>query len=267
MVFDKAFTDKLSLFGLNSYESKLWAAILSRGIATAGELSEIANVPRSRCYDVLESLEKKGFIISKIGKPLKYIAVSPMEVLERVKKSVLEQAENERKKIESLKNTEIMEELLELHKTGINKVNPEDLSALLKGRKNIYNQLSTLIKEAKKSISIYTTENGLRRKYEKFIKDFKEAKERNVKIRIVAPLNNVPRRIIEYLSEFAQIKHSDTASRFVLVDNHHLVFMLNNDDQTNPNYDIGIWVKSPFFVNSLNNMFNLSWKTLPEKPQ
>jgi len=40
-------------------------------------------VPRSRCYDVLESLEKKGFIISKIGKPLKYIAVPPEEVVER----------------------------------------------------------------------------------------------------------------------------------------------------------------------------------------
>ena len=210
-------------------------------------------------------MEKKGFIISKIGKPLKYIAVSPTEVLERVKKSVLEEAEKERKKIESLKNTEIMEELLELHKTGINKVNPNEVSALLKGRRNIYNQLSLLFKEAKKNISIYTTEGGLRRKYEKFLKDFKEASERNVKIKIVAPLTNASQKVINDLSEFAQIKHSNTVSRFIIVDNAHLIFMLN-DDQANPNYDIGIWVKSPFFVNSLNNMFNMSWKILPSKP-
>ena len=46
-------------FDLNLYEVKLWAALLSRGVSTAGELSDIASVPRSRSYDVLESLEKK----------------------------------------------------------------------------------------------------------------------------------------------------------------------------------------------------------------
>ena len=73
-------------FGLNLYEVKIWTALLSRGVSTAGELSDIANVPRSRSYDVLESLEKKGFIVMKLGKPIKYIAVDPNEVVERVKK-------------------------------------------------------------------------------------------------------------------------------------------------------------------------------------
>ena len=58
-------------FRLNIYEAKIWTALLSRGIASAGELADISGVPRSRCYDVLESLEKKGFIIMKIGKPIK----------------------------------------------------------------------------------------------------------------------------------------------------------------------------------------------------
>src|SRR5210317_2470663 len=82
-------------FGLNLYEVKIWAALLSRGVSTAGELSDIANVPRSRSYDVLESLEKKGFAITKLGKPIKYIAVPPEEVLERVKKKVLEDSEKQ----------------------------------------------------------------------------------------------------------------------------------------------------------------------------
>ena len=80
MIVETAFLDKLKQFGLNSYQAKLWTALLSRGVATAGELSDISNVPRSRAYDVLESLEKKGFIIMKIGKPIKYIAV-PIDLL------------------------------------------------------------------------------------------------------------------------------------------------------------------------------------------
>ncbi|MFW6226360.1 MAG: TrmB family transcriptional regulator, partial [bacterium] len=79
---------------MNSYEAKLWTALLSRGVSTAGELSDIANVPRSRTYDVLESLEKKGFIIMKIGKPIKYLAVDPEEVLKRVQDSIKKDAEN-----------------------------------------------------------------------------------------------------------------------------------------------------------------------------
>ncbi|MBW2966761.1 hypothetical protein KY342_06680, partial [Candidatus Woesearchaeota archaeon] len=74
MIVQKEFLNKLKDFGLNTYESKLWTALLSRGVSTAGELSDIANVPRSRSYDVLESLEKKGFIIMKLGKPIKYMA-------------------------------------------------------------------------------------------------------------------------------------------------------------------------------------------------
>ena len=62
MIVQFDFLNKLKALGLNSYEAKLWVALLSVGTSTAGELSDIANVPRSRSYDVLEGLEKKGFI-------------------------------------------------------------------------------------------------------------------------------------------------------------------------------------------------------------
>jgi len=52
-------------FDLNIYETKVWLALLSKGISSAGEIAEISGVPRSRTYDVLESLEKRGFVIQK----------------------------------------------------------------------------------------------------------------------------------------------------------------------------------------------------------
>ena len=75
-------------FGLNVYETKVWLALLSKGIASAGEISTISGVPRSRTYDVLESLEKKGFAIEKLGKPVKYIGVKPGIILEKIKNNV-----------------------------------------------------------------------------------------------------------------------------------------------------------------------------------
>ena len=89
MIVKDDFIKKLkNAFDLNIYEVKIWTALLSKGVSSAGELSDISNVPRSRSYDILESLEKKGFVIMKLGKPIKYITVDPKEVLERVKKNV-----------------------------------------------------------------------------------------------------------------------------------------------------------------------------------
>jgi HTH-type transcriptional regulator, sugar sensing transcriptional regulator len=265
MIVNKFFIDKLSLFGLNSYESKLWAALLSRGVATAGELSEIANVPRSRCYDVLESLEKKGFIISKIGKPLKYIAVPPEEVVDRVKKTLVERAETDTQKLESIRQTDLMDELRLLFKNGVEKVDPEDLSGLLRGRKNIYNQLASIIKEAEKSVSIMTTSSGLLRKFEKLLKEIKFAKDKSVQIKIAAPLCSKHTKLLSELSGIAEVKHTDAKSRFVIVDGKQMVFMVTDDENVNPGYDLGIWVNSPYFAQSMDSLFNTTWSKLPAK--
>src|SRR4051812_9254178 len=115
-IVQKDFLKKIKDFGLNSYEAKIWTALLSRGVSTAGELSDIANVPRSRSYDILESLEKKGFIIMKIGKPIKYIAVDPHEVVDRVKKNVTIEAQRQAEVLDTLKDSDVLNELQMLHK-------------------------------------------------------------------------------------------------------------------------------------------------------
>ena len=108
MIVKEEFLSKLRrYFSLNLYEVKIWTALLSRGVSTAGELSDIANVPRSRSYDVLESLEKKGFVVMKLGKPIKYLAVEPQEVVHRVKKLVKQESEIKVKKLEELRDFSI----------------------------------------------------------------------------------------------------------------------------------------------------------------
>ena len=165
MIVKEEFLSKLRrYFALNLYEVKIWTALLSRGVSTAGELSDIANVPRSRSYDVLESLEKKGFVIMKLGKPIKYIAVAPKEVVERVKKNMHNEAEERIKRLEELKNTEVLGELNTLHTQGIELIEPSDLSGSLRGRHNLYNHLELSLRNAEKSVTLMTTTQGFLRK-------------------------------------------------------------------------------------------------------
>jgi sugar-specific transcriptional regulator TrmB len=264
MIVKEEFLSKLRrYFSLNLYEVKVWAALLSRGVSTAGELSDIANVPRSRSYDVLESLEKKGFIIMKLGKPIKYIAVSPEEVLERVKKKIKEDSDRQSDVINELKDSEVIKELNVLHSKGVEMVDPVDLTGVIKGRTNLLNHLESMIKIAKKSVSIITTEDGLIRKSESLKGSFKRAKENGAKIKIIAPVTKKSIKFVKDLEEFAQVKSIDSINaRFCIVDSKNLIFMLLGDKETHPSYDVGIWVNTEFFSNALEGIFGTVWETL-----
>src|SRR3989338_6350344 len=263
MIVKEEFLSKLRrYFSLNLYEVKIWTALLSRGVSTAGELSDIANVPRSRSYDVLESLEKKGFVVMKLGKPIKYLAVPPKEVLERVKKNVHDEAKEQIEKIEELKKTDIVNELNTLHTQGIELVEPSDLSGSLKGRHNLYNHLELTIRNAEESVSIMTTSQGLMRKIEGFKPTFEKLKKRGVKIRIAAPLTKETTNAVKDISGVAEIRHTDNKARFIIVDGKEVVFMIMDDNTVHPTYDVGIWVNSPFFANALEDLYELAWKGL-----
>lgn len=250
-------------FGLNLYEVRIWTALLSRGTATAGELSDIANVPRSRSYDVLESLEKKGFVVVKFGKPIKYMAVPPEEVIERAKKNMLKQAEEQVKRLENLKNSDILEELKQLHKQGIELVEPHEKSGSLKGRHNLYNHLEFLIKSAENTITIMSTTPEFIRIVESIKPTLEKAKERGVKIRIAAPLNKECKRALEEIRSVAEVRHIDhIEARFIIVDGKELMFMIMHDEEVHPSYDIGIWVNTPFFAKALEQLFELAWREL-----
>ena len=84
----------------------------------------------------------------KIGKPIKYIAVEPQEVLERVKQRVHEDALNHAKLLEELRKDTILEELELLYKQGVDVINPTELSGSLRDRTNMYNNMNTMINNA-----------------------------------------------------------------------------------------------------------------------
>jgi sugar-specific transcriptional regulator TrmB len=263
MIVKEEFLTKLRrYFALNLYEVKIWTALLSRGVSTAGELSDIANVPRSRSYDVLESLEKKGFVIMKLGKPIKYIAVPPKEVLERVKKHVKESADDQLKKLETLKTTEVIGELNSLHTQGVELVEPSDLSGSLRGRHNLYNHLELTLKGAEESVTIMTTSQGFLRKVEGFKPLFESLKKRGVKIRIAAPMTKEADVLAKDLGDAAEVRHTASKARFVIVDGKEIIFMVMDDEQVHPTYDIGIWINTPFFAKAVEDLFELAWKSM-----
>lgn len=265
MIVKDEFLNKLrNLFGLNLYEVRIWTALLSRGISTAGELSDIGNVPRSRAYDVLESLEKKGFVMMKLGKPIRYLAVDPKDVVERVKKYINRTSADRIKRLDELRGTDVLDELRDLHKQGIEFIEPTDLSGAIRGRHNIYTHLESMIKNAHKSVTLMTTSKGLMRKLEALKPELERLKKRGVKIRIAAPVNKELAPVVQEAMKVAEVKHNGSKmnARFCIVDGKELLFMVLNDEDVHPSYDVGVWINTPYFATAMEDLFDQHWKDL-----
>jgi len=264
MIVKDEFLSRLrKIFDLNLYEVKVWTALLSRGTSTAGELSNISNVPRSRTYDILESLEKKGFIIMKLGKPIKFVALKPEEVVERVKKNLVRHAQEKTKRLETLKGDEVYEELSGLFTKGIKFVEPSDLSGSLRGRQNLYNHLDMMVRDAEKTITVVTTAEGISRKMEALMPHLEKCKKRGVKIRFAAPIDKNNIKVARELKKVGEVRNlQGMKARFVIIDGTELMFMLLDDEKFHPNYDIGVWINTEFFAGALEQMFELAWKNM-----
>ncbi|HRZ85561.1 MAG TPA: helix-turn-helix domain-containing protein [Candidatus Paceibacterota bacterium] len=263
MIVKEEFLGRLrKIFDLNLYEVKVWTALLSRGVSTAGELSNISDVPRSRTYDILESLEKKGFIVMKLGKPIKFVALKPEEVIERVKRNLLVDAKEKTKRLEELKSDDVLKELGGIFNQGIKFVEPSDLSGSIRGRTNMYNHLDMLINGSEKTITIVTTADGINRKLEALMPAMEKAKKRGVKVRVAAPINSDNEKIAREMAKVAEVRSSNGFNaRFSIIDSEQLMFMLLDDSTIHPSYDVSVWISTPFFAKALEQMFELAWNT------
>lgn len=263
MIVKDEFLSRLrKIFGLNLYEVKVWTALLSRGVSTAGELSDISEVPRSRTYDILESLEKKGFVVTKLGKPIKFVALKPDEVVERVKRNVIREAQDMSKRLDELKDGDVLQELSTLYTTGIKYIEPADLSGAIRGRHNIYNHLNMMIRNATKSVTIATTAEGLNKKFENIKETIEKAKRKGITVRIATPITPKNYKVARELNKIAEVRHGKIKARFMLIDNKELMFLIFDDEEVHPNYDTGIWVNSSFFANAFGQIFDASWEKM-----
>ena len=238
-------------FKLNIYEVKIWTALLSRGVAAASELADISGVPRSRCYDVLESLEKKGYIIMKIGKPIKYIAVQPDAVVDRVKKKLHEDSLEQISLVEKIGGTDLFKELELLHKTGVKKVDVDNITDHISGRSNINKFMKEMLQRAKKHVTIVTNVDGIRHKT-KVLKKMRRPLEKN-KIPVTIYANGFQKLAFELNN--VQIKPTDVEARIINIDDREMLFIVPAKHQ---DFETAVWINSEHFVSAISDLFKLA---------
>jgi len=244
-------------FNLNIYETKVWLALLGRGVASAGEIAELSGVPRSRTYDVLESLEKRGFAIIKLGKPVKYIAVKPNTIIEKLKTNALKNADEKIKTLLKLKDTNEYSELEQLYTVGIKPVRHEDISGAIKGKATIYNHIKEVLENAKEQVIICTSAQEISNKARFFSLIFNRLKKANIKIKIAlsGPEKEIKRINTKYKLKARPI---NIDAKFYIADNDQVLLSISNTNESED--ELAIWLNTPFFASALAFLFDQAVK-------
>jgi len=239
-------------FNLNIYETKVWLALLGKGIASAGEIAEMSEVPRSRTYDVLEGLEKRGFAIMKLGKPVKYIAVKPNVIIEKLKSNTIKNADEKIKILGKLKETKEYSELEQLYNVGIQPVRHEDISGAIKGKSTIYNHIKEILENSKKEVLICTSIDELMTKSRFYSQIFDRLNKANIKIKVA--LSGEDREIKKINTKFKiKAKKVNIDSRFYIADNDQILFIISKGNM--PDEEIAVWLNTPFFTSAISYLF------------
>lgn len=240
-------------FELNIYETKVWLALLGKGAASAGEIAQISGVPRSRTYDVLESLEKKGFALVKLGKPVKYLGVKPKVILEKLKNNVRSEAEEKVKSLKGLRETQEFKQLEELYNVGINPVKREELSASIKGKNTISNHVREIIDSATKEVVMCMPAEEVELKETIYKELFEELTKRKIKVKIA--VSSVKGSVEELKEKFkVPVKEIKAEARFFIVDRKEVLFYLSPKSSKD---DQAIWINSEFFSEGFAGLFDL----------
>ncbi|MFZ1971000.1 MAG: helix-turn-helix domain-containing protein [Candidatus Nanoarchaeia archaeon] len=242
-------------FDLNIYETKVWLALLSKGIASAGDIAKISRVPRSRTYDVLENLEKKGFAIEKLGKPIMYMGIKPKGILERLKNNVKRDADERINFLSNIKETEEFLALEELYNNGIEPVKKEDMPLSLKGKEAVSGYVKELIERAKKELIICSNTEDIKAKIKLFKKMVDTLRRSSINLKVVLSGDE---KDIDELSKILNIKIKKIESnvKFFIIDKKEVLFYLSKEN----NEESAILINSEFFTRAFSDIFEMSLK-------
>ena len=160
--------ESLLRLGLTINESKAYKALVGLGPSSARRIAEVSAIPRSKVYETLGDLEKRGIVIKdERTSPTTYDAVSPDVVVTQLEGEIIASSESVRK---SLASIEQKREAVERRFVWTNE-----------GQDQITSGLIEALNEAEHSIFIATR---LPRLLSPLRSAFSKAKNRGVKIEL-----------------------------------------------------------------------------------
>ncbi|MBD3249301.1 hypothetical protein GF336_04615 [Candidatus Woesearchaeota archaeon] len=247
----------LEEMGLSKYESKIYLTLISEGISTAKNISDITGIPYGKVYEIINTLSQKGFAMVLPSKPMKYSAVSPQQSIANARKEA-------RKRFEKIESS-LLRQLEPIFAKNKNFAGSKSSFLVINGRSNIVRRTEEMIKKAKKNINIQCSANSLSRLI--IHKEaLKEAADNGVEISIAGITGSENAEEVSSLG-FCRLKHIESAkSNLISIDGKESLITSPSPDDDNILYgrDLGISAASSSFTRFIDNFFEINFKKAKE---
>lgn len=239
--------------GLSKYEACAYSCLLRRGVSTAQEVSDGADVPQPRVYDALDQLSNKGFVDVQPGRPKKFGPVAPDDAIERFCE---------------FKRRQYDEQLAEIERLGRQFVDsvedtPEpagrsEICWTYSNRHHILEKLAELTESADSDVRMITTPLSFEHILNHHVEALSRCADAGTTIQaIVSEDGTVPAAVYDRASEIMDIRRVENVEgRIYLYDDSHVLvaFADENDDGY-----VGISTTSDTLYKTKSQLFELLW--------
>lgn len=244
----------LQELGLTDYEIRSYTALLDLGPSTASRLSEGAGVPYSKIYEVLGSLERKGWIEMEHGRPSKYYPKPPSVATEITK----QEFENKIRTNEAL----VLEELQPLYERKEVRERPDIW--IVRGELNILAKIRETIGNAQKELLIASPEipEGL---VEVLLPVLRSVTERGVKVQVMT-MHEVSKATLDKITKICEVRSREQMfGGGIIVDGREVMLLLGGETDEKARTSLAIWSDHVGLAKFARNYFDYLWHDSSER--
>lgn len=236
--------------GLTGYEIRVYTSLLETGAMTAADISKKSGVPYSKIYEVLNSLEDKGWLESDSSRPQQFFPRSPSTALEAMRM----RSENNFRESQ----TTIIGELMPIYtKSGI-KEKPEIW--VVRGIYNIAAKVNEIVQDCQQELLV-----ALPSIAEQIAKPMqprlRTLHERGVKITVLTS-EETGADTVKALSRVSDVRLKNSMfGGGVIADGKHVLILLGESMSENGIVDpIAIWADHSALAGFAKDYFQYLWK-------
>ena len=221
----------LEKIGLTSYEIRTYTALVNGGELNASELSNKSGVPYSKIYEVLGTLEEKGWIDSDDSRPTNYIAKSPTTSLDTTKQSLDTEFSNNQNKI--------LAELVPLYEKSGTSEKPDIW--FISGVMNIVSKIMEMVENCRDEVMIAVPQAG-----EEIVKQalpkLRQLHDKGIEITVLTS-DSLDKESLKAISRVADVKVKEGLfGGGIISDKRYVVILLGPEISSSSSSEIvAIW--------------------------
>jgi len=233
---------------LSEYETRVYVSLITEGTSEARKLSMRCGVPRTKVYATLKKLMERDLVFELPEEPRKFAAASPAEAFEPY---LLHFKEETSERIISLTESDKVVSLLEeAYEKTQSTIEPRKEEVwLVQGQSKMLRKMKEILSQAKKSVTVVTTEDGFVWFYNTVDKLLDKLVENGVNVQIGTPINSHNGSLARELNYVCKVKHVDVGSPLLYLCVDEQAFFLA---KLNPN-NLGVFCYS----STLCDLFSL----------